>query len=474
MKDTLTALVIEERKGDYLALLDCLEAQAEWEIETHWANTYELGVDYFKSLEVDICFLDSHLGDGIGKDFLAELKGIKDHIPIILIGTRARIHDLDGHDGVDDFIDRKNLSEAVVAKSIKYGIDTYKQLSLLRIQKEKYGNLFYNSHEAIFTANEAYKIIEYNNSFKQLIKIDNINDFDFRNMLIDQDYENLFHAVSSATGKNIKRTKIKNGNGEILEVYISISSIVFSDDDTRFQGVIHDITELEKIATENAETEKLKLISRMARILGHEVRNPLSNIMLATEELKVDINENEDAKMLLSLVHRNALRISTLIDNFLNNTRTSALELVDLYIEEVLESAVENCKDRISLFKIHFEYNGFDKKTKIYADADKLVIAFTNIIINAVEALEETTTPKLIIQLAIEKNYVNVSIEDNGIGMTDEVKEKLFTPFYSSKQGGLGLGMANTKNIFDMHKAKVEVESESNVGTRFNIQFTLN
>ena len=68
----------------------------------------------------------------------------------------------------------------------------------------------------------------------------------------------------------------------------------------------------------------------------------------------------------------------------------------------------------------------------------------------------------------------NVSIEDNGIGMTDEVKEKLFTPFYSSKQGGLGLGMANTKNIFDMHKAKVEVESESNVGTRFNIQFTLN
>ncbi|MFD1551125.1 hypothetical protein DNU06_03995 [Putridiphycobacter roseus] len=473
-KVKLSALIIEEREEDYLLLKNCMSALTEWQVETQWAKTYEEGVEHFKSLNIDVCFLDTHLGNETGSDFLNELSRLKEHIPIILVGTKNQVDELIEDDGVDDFVNRNTISPAVISKSIKFATETYKQQELLRVEKEKYVNLFSNSHEAIFTADKNFKVIRYNESFKNLMQLENIQSFDFRKMIISDDIEMLFKSISKKTGKNIQRAKIKNGVGKILEVYISISTILYSKDEANFQGVIHDITELEIAEAENIRTEKLELMSRMARILGHEVRNPLSNIMLATEEMKLEFGESEDAKMLLNLVHRNTKRISTLIDNFLKNTRNSKIAKQDIFIENALKNAINNCKDRITLKKIDFINEGLAQESKIYGDKEQLTIAFTNIIINAIEALDQTENPKIIIALNSTSTEVEVGISDNGIGMSPEVQENLFTPFYSSKQGGLGLGMANTKNIFDVHKAKVSVDSTSNAGTRFKIVFKLN
>jgi two-component system, sporulation sensor kinase E len=472
MIENIAALVIEEREEDYLKLKNLLDQQTEWNISTSWANSYNEGLKEFKNSEIDICFLDTNLGNQTGQRFLDLLKGLKHHVPIILIGYEKDkiIRQLDETDGVDDFLYREKLTPLLVSKSLKYGIDTYKYINKLRIQAEKYNNLFYSSMEAVFTADDNFKILKCNEAFKNLFKVENVDDFDFRDLFIDNDYESIFQSLSASTqNKKLYRTRVKTTDGSILSVYVSISRILYNSDETSFQGVLHDITELENAEKERIQADKLKLMSRMARILGHEVRNPLSNIVLASEELRVDNEDNEDMVMMLGMIHRNAKRISVLIDSFLNNTRHSELQKENTIIEEAIHEAISNCKDRMTLKNINFISYGIDSQHYFHIDHQKIVIAITNILINAIEAVSSNDSPKLFVDLKVENDTASITIKDNGCGMSAETKENLFTPFYSSKQGGLGLGMTNTKNIFDLHKAKVIVESEINIGTTFLI-----
>lgn len=468
----ITALVIEEREEDYLKLKNLLDEQTEWEITSFWANSYVDGLHQFKNAEIDICFLDANLGNEKGQKFLDLLKGLKHHVPIILIGHRGdkEARQLDENDGVDDFLRRDKLTALLLSKSLKYGIDTYKYINKLRLQAEKYNDLFYNSMEAVFTANENYKVLKCNEVFKKLFKIDDIDQFDFRDLFIYKDYETIFQSLSSSSkNKKLYRTKVKTTEDDVLDVYVSISRILYSSDETSYQGVIHDITELENAQFEKIQADKLKLMSRMARILGHEVRNPLSNILLATEELRVDNEENEDTVLMLSMIHRNATRISSLIDSFLNNTRHSELVKEKTLLESAIHEAIELCKDRMVLKKINFITYGLEGETEFFIDKQKIVIAITNILINAIEALDNTDYPKLFVNLKVDVSRAILTIKDNGCGMTEETMKNLFNPFFSSKQRGLGLGMTNMKNIFDLHKAKIDVESEINVGTTFLI-----
>lgn len=259
-----------------------------------------------------------------------------------------------------------------------------------------------------------------------------------------------------------------------MEVYIAISKILSGIDKASYQVVIDDITELELARTKLYESEKKSLIQRMARVIGHEVRNPLTNIVLATEEMKDDFNKNEDALLMLNMIHRNASRISDLIDNFLDNTKSSEAIRKKVNIETVIKNAVNHCIDRILLKEIEYTLKELTNNTEVTIDPDSIQVVLTNIIINAAEALDSIEDPKLSISLKNNERYVEITIKDNGIGMTEETINNIFQPFYSSKSGGLGLGMANSKNILDEHAARITVESELNIGTAIKIEIPRN
>ncbi len=104
------------------------------------------------------------------------------------------------------------------------------------------------------------------------------------------------------------------------------------------------------------------------------------------------------------------------------------------------------------------------------ADISKLKIAFLNIIINAVEAMQPDTGI-LTISLTSDEQQHKVSLTDNGIGISEENLSHLFEPYFTSKRNGLGLGLASTLNILQSHKAQVEVHSKPGKGTTFTISF---
>jgi C4-dicarboxylate-specific signal transduction histidine kinase len=135
-----------------------------------------------------------------------------------------------------------------------------------------------------------------------------------------------------------------------------------------------------------------------------------------------------------------------------------------------MDESIAIASDRINLQKISVEKKYPAYPLEISADKSKLIIAFTNILINAIEAMK-INEGKLSVSMAANEDAYTVSIKDNGSGIPQEYLSKLFEPFFTMKKKGIGLGLAASYSIIQSHKAKIQVESMVNKGTNFIISF---
>jgi signal transduction histidine kinase len=220
--------------------------------------------------------------------------------------------------------------------------------------------------------------------------------------------------------------------------------------------------------TELKNFEKFAATGRVARMIAHELRNPLTNISLAAEQLKEMNIPNDDSSMLLDMINRNAIRINQLVSDLLSATKYVQLIIQKRNINELLDETLEMAKDRIDLNHIKVEKKYSADICDISVDAEKIKIAFLNIIVNAIEAMEND---KGILELITKKagNKCIVEIRDNGIGMDEDTVQKVFEAFFTGKPNGTGLGLTNSQNIILSHKGKVKVYSQPFKGTSFVI-----
>ena len=214
--------------------------------------------------------------------------------------------------------------------------------------------------------------------------------------------------------------------------------------------------------------EKFASTGRIARTIAHEVRNPLTNINLAMEQLKAEMPEGEDNQILFEMVNRNSNRINQLITDLLNSTKFAELTYGKTSINVLLDEALELAKDRISLYNIKVVKKYSMDICDVAVDKDKLKIAFLNIIVNAIEAMEPGKGV-LTVSTRGENNKCVIEIADNGTGMDKESLSRLFEPYFTSKPKGNGLGLTNTQNIILNHKGTIQAESEKGQGTTFTI-----
>jgi signal transduction histidine kinase len=216
------------------------------------------------------------------------------------------------------------------------------------------------------------------------------------------------------------------------------------------------------------DLEKFTSTGRIARTIAHEVRNPLTNILLATDQLRENDNKNEESTVLLELINRNAGRINQLVSDLLNATRFSHLDFAEINVNQLMEETLELAKDRLDLNQIRVEKKYSPEVCAISVDKEKMKVALLNIIVNAIEAMENG---KGILQLATRKqgNKCVIEIGDNGKGMDEEILQNIFEPYFTSKLKGNGLGLTNTQNIILNHHASISVYSKPGSGTVFLI-----
>lgn len=237
----------------------------------------------------------------------------------------------------------------------------------------------------------------------------------------------------------------------------------------QLESRVEQLADLNTELIELRSLEKYAATGRIARTIAHEVRNPLTNINLALEQLKSDFKAEEGEEIFFDMIKRNSERINKLVSDLLNSTRLTELKKTSVNINDLLEECIRDAQDRIQLKHIHVVRN-FDKNIPfIKVDQEKIKIAFLNLLVNAIEAMAVSGT--LTIETFTEKNKCHIRITDTGCGMSKEQMGKLFEPFFTTKSKGTGLGLANSQNIIISHNGIIKAESEEGSGTTFHVYF---
>ncbi|MBZ5856897.1 sensor histidine kinase [Flavihumibacter profundi] len=235
------------------------------------------------------------------------------------------------------------------------------------------------------------------------------------------------------------------------------------------------VLKLEESAAALAKSEREGAWREMARQVAHEIKNPLTPMKLSIQYLQKAINNNSvDVKQLTSNVANTLVeqidhlsKIASEFSQFANISNVHN-ELFDLH--EILYS-LSHLYD--SSEQVQFSWKPVSRKVIVDADRTQLNRLFTNLLQNAVEATENREAPVVAVEEIVSDSHIVVSISDNGQGIPAVMRSKIFTPNFTTKTSGTGLGLAMSKGIVEQAKGRIWFDTKENEGTTFFVELPL-
>ncbi|MGN6196431.1 MAG: ATP-binding protein [Ginsengibacter sp.] len=468
-------LIIDDDEDDYFIISDYLKEIDHTRFIVDWCNDYHSAIEQIHLATHDIYFVDYRLGNKTGLDLLKEAIHLQTDRPIILLtGKGNKAIDIEAmKSGATDYVIKSELNSEKLERCIRYSLDRAASLRTIKESENKYRNLFTGSKDSLFIADKKLFFKEVNQAAANLFAIDgsDLNQVSLFDFIPDP---LLKKKIKSALqeNKNINELEIeiKNSHEEKRACILSILLESKTVGEDLVHGIIHDITNIKKAEQINLQSAKLAANERLVRILAHEIRNPLNNIQLSADNLETILNASGNEKAMIGIIQRNTIRINEMITELLESTKTLDLDFKKHSLQEVVEESLSVASDRINLQKITLNKAFLPSPLYVLADKSKLQIAFSNILINAVESME-MQKGELCVSINEAPNSYRVSIKDNGKGIAQEHLSKIFDPFFTMKKNGLGLGLSAAYGIFQSHKATMQVESMVNNGTTFILDF---
>lgn len=294
-----------------------------------------------------------------------------------------------------------------------------------------------------------------------------------------------FKKVMAGEKKEVEdyENSILTKSGE--ERIIAWHNTTLTDEKGRIIGTLSsgkDITLRKQTEEELIRSEKLVSLGQLAASVAHEVNNPLAGIMiyvkLFLKKYKEEKLQTENTEKQLLKIEKELGRTTRIIRNLLDFARQSEPNIRAVNMNKVLEAALLLVGHQINLENIKLEKKSDAHLPLILADFDKIQQVLINIIMNAIQAMPDggnltiaTSVAKGIRIGESPKDAVKIDIRDTGAGITKENMNKLFTPFFTTKEKGkgVGLGLSVVHGIIEQHNGKIMVDSEPNVGTTFSI-----
>ncbi len=260
--------------------------------------------------------------------------------------------------------------------------------------------------------------------------------------------------------------------GMILASCFMVMSILFI-----FLRII--VKKREKIIKEKAEerlqlkeklrkAEHLSAIGEMTAGVSHEIRNPLGIIKSSADLLKKQIAKYGLDTTIPNIIIEESGRLNNIIKDFLDFAKPKMPDLHLCQVEQIVEK-------NIAFFRPQIESDGFEIEKifepnlpEIMADSSMLYQAFLNIFINSFQATDEKG--KIIVEIFFNGNNIVINFLDQGIGVKEKELEKIWTPFYTTKDSGTGLGLGIVKNIIDAHNGNIEISNRKLKGAKVTIK----
>lgn len=230
--------------------------------------------------------------------------------------------------------------------------------------------------------------------------------------------------------------------------------------------------ELEKSRTRLLHTEKMATVGRLAAGVAHSIRNPLTSIKMRLFSLERALDLAPNQKEDLEVISEETRHLETIIRNFLEYARPSKLRMQKISPSELIDMNLQLLRHRFKSYGVRLELRRMGRLPEVLADPDQLKEVFVNLLINACEAMGEGGTVTIEEEADVQETVGPVAvvrISDNGPGIPAGLREKVFEPFFSTKEEGTGLGLSIVVRIIEQHGGWLSLQSEEGLGTTFII-----
>ncbi len=232
--------------------------------------------------------------------------------------------------------------------------------------------------------------------------------------------------------------------------------------------MIKDISSIKKLEAEAQRNSRLKAMGEMAAELSHEIRNPLGSIELYASMLEEDLKKENYNTEYITFIRDEIKKLNSLVTNILLFTREIKPKKREINIENFIKNIDNFTKPMLKANNIKIKYD-FNVKT-VYFDPDLFERVFFNLILNSINALEGKLDPIIKISCSKKNNNVLIKFKDNGIGIKDDLKDKIFNPFFTTKAKGSGLGLSVIYRIVKAHNGNIQINSKEGEYTEFIIE----
>ena len=477
-KAVIRVLLVEDDEDDYMLTRALVSAKENATIKLDWVDSYDRALRTIEADQHDVYLVDYRLGHQTGITLIQEAFQMGCRAPMILLtGQDDLTVDQSALElGAADYLVKGRIDAQLLGRSIRYALRQASVLAEVAQKENKYRSLFERSIDAIFVANNLMHFQDANPSVERLLGYtrDELRQLNPARLFADLDClrELRFNVREHGQIKDFEAILItKNKRKRICLVS------VWAVDDVAgraewYQGIVRDVTDQKRAQQDLILAEKLTMTGKIARSIAHEVRNPLTNLSLALEQLKDELDtDSEYVTMFTDIIGRNVDRIGQLITEMLNSSKPRELDRKRQDFNSIVKATIQLVADRIKLKRMRLETTFADSDCIALLDSDQVKTALLNILVNAVEAMEDGKGVLSVHTSCTDDNRVCVEVKDNGGGISDADRQRLFDPFFTGKSGGMGLGLTATQNIINGHKGSIEVDSTLGQGTTFRLYF---
>ena len=232
-----------------------------------------------------------------------------------------------------------------------------------------------------------------------------------------------------------------------------------------------DVTEAAEAERGMRRQESLAAVGQATAQVAHEIRNPLGSIRLGVAMLRDNVKDEEGLNT-IELVERGIRHLNKLVVDVAQFSRRKALERSDVDLHELIDHSLDLAADKINEKAAHIDKRYAPVSPTGNWDFDQLSQVFVNLIANAIDASPKGASLVIStseIRPTPAKRFARVALTDQGSGMDQATRERIFEPFFSTKKRGTGLGLAIVKQIVEQHEGEISVESKAGEGTTFII-----
>lgn len=279
-------------------------------------------------------------------------------------------------------------------------------------------------------------------------------------------FKNLWKTIGAG---NVWKGEIRNKAKDGTYYWVDTTIVPFLNDKRmpyQYLAIRNDITERKRTEEVLHRQDKLAAVGQLAAGVAHEIRNPLTSMKGYAEFLQLDEKDPERMEF-LSIILDEIDRVNTIVEDFMVLAKPKAVELEEKNVVPVIQNVVSLLEFEARKKDVRLTFDCSQEIIQIECDENRLKQVFLNFIKNGIEAMPNGG--ELHVKTIIHDNYVHISIQDTGVGISKEKLKKLGEPFFTTKKNGNGLGLMVSFKIIESHNGKVFVESEPNKGTTFNI-----